>query len=716
MPLLTLAEQQLLEQFKSAPCKMEQEKSCSCVHERFALQATRTPQSVAVVDEQHSLTYHELNQKSEELAHYLRSLGVQAETRVGLSIDRTCNMIIGLLGILKAGGAYVPLDPVYPQERLAWMIADAQISILVTETSLATRFEHCSVLKIDLDKGIPKSAINSQQELPQVHPHSLAYMIYTSGSTGQPKGVMIEHQALSGFVQAALDQYGLTEQDRFLQFASLSFDAAAEEIYPTLLSGATLLMRTSEMLDSPEQFIRSCQEKQLTILDLSTAYWHEITTQLHKVPFPPTIRLMIIGGEAAQPHCLATWHRYIGQRVRLLNTYGPTETTVFVTTADLTKSMTDVSVVSIGYPIGQTMVYVLDSQLQRVPIGIVGELYLGGAQLARGYWNRPELTAEKFIQNPFSDLESPVLYKTGDLVRYRTDGQLEFLGRKDAQVKIRGFRIELGEIETLLAQHPSVQKTIVVAYEDAHSSEKRLLAYIIPKHSAPNTSELHQFLKQKLPNYMIPSAFIVLESLPLNPSGKIDYRKLPIPEDVRPELAISLVAPRNLLEQMIATAWMQVLKLPQVGIYDNFFELGGDSLKGAMVINRLQAQLGEILHVVALFNAPTIAELASYLQQNYPGATAKILGIAITETNPQEILTADTIAEFRRFIALSSIPSYVKANKNPPAVFILSSPRSGSTLLRVMLAGHSQLFAPPELHLLTFNTLAERQSAFSGMY
>jgi amino acid adenylation domain-containing protein len=398
---------------------------------------------------------------------------------------------------------------------------------------------------------------------------NLAYIIYTSGSTGQPKGVMIEHRALVNFTEMIAAHYNITAADRVLQFASISFDASAEEIYPALTRGATLVLRTDEMLASSQTFWQRCDALGLTVLDLPTAYWQQLVSDLLSMEhlLPKSLRLVILGGEKVMAEAVNVWLEYVPSQVRLVNSYGPTEATVVATVYDIAEKINDS--VPIGRPIGNVQAYVLDQHRQPVPIGIPGELYLGGARLARGYLNRPALTAERFIDNPFGPDR---LYRTGDLARYRTDGNIEFLGRIDNQVKIRGFRTELGEIETLLSHHPAVDQCLVSVRED-ESGEKRLVAYVVAKQEAGTgnqlpltntqllTTDLRQHLKTHLPNYMIPSVFVELTTLPLNSNGKIDYRALPLPDVGPSQVGEDFVAPETPIEQMLAEMWQEILQL-----------------------------------------------------------------------------------------------------------------------------------------------------------
>ncbi len=447
-----------------------------CVHHLFEAQAARTPEALAVIHEDRRLTYADLNRKANQLAHYLQTLGVEPETPVGLYVERSPEMIVGLLGILKAGGTYVPLDPAYPPERLALILGDVQARILITQSDLVSALpiqpEHVICLDTDWGDIARHSAKNPDSGVSGEHS---AYIIYTSGSTGAPKGVVIPHSALHNFVAASQEVYQFRADDRVLQFASLSFDAAVEEIYLSLAIGATLVLRTDEMLGATSAFWQQCREFEISVLDLPTAYWRELVHSFTLSPraganLPASLRLVIVGGEKALPEDVALWRAHISERVQLINGYGPTETTVAVTTHDLsTRDALDDAryCVPIGRAIANVQTYVLDARLQPVPIGVPGELYIGGACLARGYLGRPDLTAEKFIPDPFSDTPGARLYKTGDLVRYRADHTLEFFGRNDEQVKIRGFRVEPGETEAALQSLPDVKAVAVVVAKDA---------------------------------------------------------------------------------------------------------------------------------------------------------------------------------------------------------------------------------------------------------
>ena len=615
LPLLTAAErEQLLVGWNDTEAEYPGDK---CVHQWFEAQVEQTPEAIAVAfGEEEQLTYGELNRRANQLAHYLQKLGVGPETLVGLCVDRSPEMVIGLLGVLKAGGAYLPLDPTYPQERLAFMLEDAGISIILTQSHLLDRL---GVQRKDVKRN-PQSAIGNRQfticldtdweviarepdtnPVSAVTPDNLAYVIYTSGSTGRPKGTLLQHRGLSNFAHAYIRRLSLGPGSRLLQFASFSFDASLAEIFTTLLSGATLRLARRDILMSVSDLHRLLREGEITIAILPPSILSVLPTEGLSA-----LQTLISAGESCSREIAESW----APGRRLFNGYGPTEATIGPTLYPIESVPEGVASVPIGRPITNTQVYLLDAHLQPVPVGVSGELYIGGVGLARGYLNRPELTAERFIPNPFSDEPGARLYRTGDLARYLPDGNIEFLGRIDHQVKVRGFRIELGEIEAVLRQHPHLQAAVVLAREDT-PGDKRLVAYVVPREEpAPTISELRRFLKETLPEYMVPSAFVYLDALPLTPNGKVDRRALPAPDQTRPELESAYVAPRTREEKILADIWAQVLGVEQVGVHDNFFELGGDSILSIQVIARAN-QAGLQLTPRQLFQAPTVAGLAA---------------------------------------------------------------------------------------------------------
>ncbi|QLE41852.1 amino acid adenylation domain-containing protein [Nostoc sp. C052] len=610
LPILTSSEQQqLLVEWNDTQVHYPQDK---CIHQLFEEQVERTPNAVAVVFDNQQWTYHELNCRANQLAHHLRSLGVSADVLVGICVERSLEMVVGLLGILKAGGAYVPLDPEYPQERLRFILEDAQVSVLLTQQHLVDKLPECHAQLISLDTNWQFiSQLTQENPITDVQASNLAYVIYTSGSTGKPKGVQISHKSVSNFLSAMQQRPGITEQDTLLAVTTISFDIAALEIFLPITVGASLVIAPRDVtLDGRELFDLLVKSK-ATIMQATPATWRLLLDS----NFQFSDLKILCGGEAL-PWDLV--NELLARSASLWNLYGPTETTIWSSVCQLESSE---SLISIGRPIDNTQIYILDQNLQPVPVGVPGELHIGGAGLARGYLNRPELTQEKFIPNPFEEAGGrrqeagrSRLYKTGDLARYLPDGNIEYLGRIDNQVKIRGFRIELGEIEAALSQHPHVQASCVITRED-NRGDKRLVAYIVPQPQVALTiSELRSDLKSKLPDYMVPSAIVILESLPLTPNGKIDRRALPAPEPSS-ELLEKYVAPRNPIEEILSLIWQQVLKVDLVGRHDNFFELGGHSLLATQLISRVRSSLKVELPLRSLFAAPTIAELSHNIQQ-----------------------------------------------------------------------------------------------------
>jgi amino acid adenylation domain-containing protein/thioester reductase-like protein len=639
------------------------------VHQQFECQVGQTPDSVALVDQGRQYTYHQLNARANQLARFLQRRGVGPEVLVGLCLPRSLELIVALLAILKAGGAYVPLDPSYPVERLELMRADAQMPLLLTDRARQADWMQAGntqVICLDTQWEVITQASEANLPCP-VQPHHLAYIIYTSGSTGQPKGVMIEHCSLAAYTQTAATAYALQPGDRALQFASISFDTAAEEIYPCLVRGATLVLRDDEMIGSVQAFLTRSRTWGITVWNLPTAFWHFITAELVRtgLALPESVRLVIIGGEKAISARLAEWCQHVGHQVRLVNTYGPTEATIVATMCDLAgpQAIADAENSPIGHAIPLARLYVLDEAMQPVTSGTVGELYIGGVGVARGYLHRPELTAERFLPDPFAVGAAARMYKSGDRGRDRGDGVLEFLGRADHQVKIRGFRVELFEIEALLNQHPTVQAGIVLAPEDALGN-KRLVAYLLP--TDPQAAiddrwiaDLKAHLQTQLPSYMMPAQFLVLDSLPLSPSGKVDRKALPAPDDLTRAPLDSEAQPQSAIEQQIAKIWSQILHIPVVGLQDNFFELGGNSLLAAQCISLLADTLDLEVPIRCVYEFPTVMALAETLHVWQQAGTAP--SIVLTDLSQQAIPQPPPIAGRQTFSGNL---------KNPSAVFL----------------------------------------------
>lgn len=613
LPLLTPAEsQQLLAQWNNTATDYPQDKS---IHQLFEEQVAKTPDAVAVIFEKHQLTYRELNSRANQLAHYLKKLGVKPETLVSICLDRSLEMVIGLLGILKAGGAYVPLDPSYPQERLSQILSDSQASILLTNQELGENIPPCSARVLCLASIFEtigeEDQNNPVNDLKFDNFDNLAYVIYTSGSTGKPKGVQISHRNVVNFLGSISSKLEITSSDILLSVTTISFDISVLEIFAPLTVGAKLVVVSQEVCIDGAQLLKTLDLSQATIMQGTPATWRLLLAAGWS---KRTELKMLCGGE---PMTKELAHQLLQRGSNLWNLYGPTETTIW---SSISKIESAVTSISIGRPIANTKFYILDSDLNPVPIGVTGELYIGGSGVARGYLNRPELTAEKFIISPAplykgsaAGGEIERLYKTGDLVRYLQDGNVECLGRIDSQVKIRGFRIELGEIESVLNSHPEIKQAVVIAAPDI-SGNKRLIAYLASDSVSISSTDIRQFLKQKLPNYMIPSALVVLEDLPLTPNGKVDRRSLPAPEQLQNEPAANFVAPQDELELQLSKIWEKVLGINSISINDNFFELGGHSLLAVMLFAEIEKMTGKNLPLATLFQAPSIKELAEILR------------------------------------------------------------------------------------------------------
>ncbi|MEH2260073.1 non-ribosomal peptide synthetase [Nostoc sp.] len=609
LPILKESEKHLIIEWNYTQTNYPQQ---ACIHQLFEAQVEKTPNAVALIFNNQHLTYRDLNSRANQLAEHLQSLGVGTETIVGICIERSLEMVIALLAILKAGGAYVPLDPGYPQERLAFMLSDTQVSVLLTQKELVAKLPTHTAFVICLDADWNTITQNKKDNLSaNVTADNLAYVMYTSGSTGTPKGVSVIHRGVVRLVKET-NYAHLTPEEVILQLAPISFDASTFEIWGCLLNGGRLVIYPPNT-PSLEELGQIIQQYQVTTLWLTAGLFHLIVDE--KIDVLKSLRQLLAGGDVLSvPHV----QKFIQtvKNCQLINGYGPTENTTFTCCHPITAPLQlDVSI-PIGRPIANTQVYILDNNLQSVSIGETGELYIGGDGLARGYLNRPDLTAEKFIYHSFDSSLATRLYKTGDLARYLPDGNIEFLGRIDNQVKIRGFRIELGEIEREIAQHPDVREIVVLACQD-EAGEKQLTAYIVPHYNSGYThNKLRGFLQQRLPNYMVPSAFVMLESLPLTANGKVDRHKLPAPSRERPQLEQAYIAPQTDLERLLAGILSELLKIDRVGIDDNFFDLGATSISILQVAARVKQELGIELPAVKLFQYSTIGSLAKYLDSN----------------------------------------------------------------------------------------------------
>ena len=579
-------------------------------------QVRRTPEAVAVEAGPQSLTYADLDVRANRLAHHLQDSGVGPDVLVGICVERSLEMAVGLLGILKAGGACLPLDPSYPPERLAFMLDDAAPAALLTQARLVGRLPAPAARVTCLDTDWPDLARRPAEQAPRdAGPEHLAYVIYTSGSTGEPKGVMLPHRGLIAHHLAAAELYRLGPEHRVLQFCSMSFDVSVEEIFPTWASGGTVVLRPNDAPILGRSWLEWLHRRRISLLNLPTAYWHEWVRDLAAMgeAVPPSVGVVVVGGEKALGSAYRAWLEVGGGRTRWINAYGPTEASVMATVYEPPRGQPLDGDPPIGRPFPHVSAHVVDAGGHPVAPGEAGELHLGGVALARGYLNRPELTAERFVPDPFSGRPGDRLYRTGDLVRQRPDGNLEYLGRLDDQVKVRGFRIETGEVAAALGSYPSVAEAVVAAREDT-PGDRRLVAYVVPAgDTAPSAGELRRFLAERLPEYMVPTAFVSLDSLPLSPNGKVDRDALPAPPRTREGLASPWVAPRTPTEQAVAAIWAEALGLDEVGGDDDFFELGGHSLVATQVIARIREAFGTEVPLAAIFRAPTVAGLAAAL-------------------------------------------------------------------------------------------------------
>lgn len=584
-----------------------------CIHQLFEEQVRRDPEATAVVFQDQSLTYGELNTQANRLAYRLIDLGVKPDQRVAICVERSLAMVVGLFAILKAGGSYVPLDPRYPFQRLAYMLEDAQPAVLLVDRaghqSLSEVFFKQPVIALDTDQA-------DWAELPAANPQpwnlrssNLACVFYTSGSTGTPKGVMVEHRNIVNIVSHVIRVWDLSCHDVVLQFAAPAFDASVEEIFGALLSGGTLVLRNDNWIGNPLEFWRLCDDARLTIVDLPTRFF-DVAVKNTPGSIPSSIRLLAIGGDAVEKQTLEHWFEIPNNHAQLWNTYGPTECTVesiigLIGAEDL--------VPHIGRPTANTRIYLLDEYGDAVPLGVIGEIFIGGAGVARGYLNLPGPTSERFLRDPFCSTPGARVYRTGDLARYLPDGNIQFIGRNDSQLKIRGFRIEPGEVESRLTQHPAISKAVVIAREDT-LGDKRLVAYLVTDSSDPKellATALRNYLSASLPNCMLPSAFVCLEAIPLNSNGKLNVNALPVPDE-QSYAHQAYEPPQGELEATLAEVWGEILGLKQISRHDNFFQLGGHSLLAVELLERLR-QLGLEIEIRSLFSNPVLSELARNL-------------------------------------------------------------------------------------------------------
>jgi amino acid adenylation domain-containing protein len=623
LPILTDAEREQLLVEWNTPAKAPSSRYLpldggATLHELFEAQVVRRPEAVALTCEGQVLTYGELNAQANRLARQLTTVGVKANTLVGLCMDRSNALVIAILAILKAGGAYLPIDLSYPAERLAFMLEDARAPVLLTHSNLSGNLPHMQVKVLCVDELLAQPAKKGEETNlpPASDPDDLAYVVYTSGTTGKPKGSLITHRNVARLFPATEHWYGFNEHHVWTLFHSFAFDFSVWEIWGALLYGGRLVVVPFMVSRSPEAFYELLIREQVTVLNQTPSAFRQLVQAEELVGQKElALRYVIFGGEALEMQSLRPWfERHGDQKPRLVNMYGITETTVHVTYRPLSKDDLGSGSV-IGVPIPDLQIYILDEQRQPVPVGVPGEMYVGGAGLARGYLRRPELTVERFIPDHFTGRPGSRLYKTGDLARFLPGRDIEYLGRIDDQVKIRGFRMELGEIEAVLRQHRAVKESVIVAREDV-PGDKRLVAYFVrAQEPAPTVGELRDFLKKKLPEYMVPSVFVTLTAMPLTPNGKVNRRALPAPE--QPNLAPkeNFAAPRDVLESQLVKIWESVLNVRPIGVRHNFFEVGGHSLVAVRLMHRVEQAFGKNLPIATLLQAPTIEQLAAILRQ-----------------------------------------------------------------------------------------------------
>jgi amino acid adenylation domain-containing protein len=616
LPLLSQAErQQLLIDWNATATEYPRD---AAIHTLFEAQAAATPNRIALSDGVTSLSYAELNARANRLAHHVQSLGVGPETRVGVYLERSLDLIVALLAILKAGAAYVPLDLAYPAERVHFMLDDAQVALLLTHSDLRDSLPRSAARTVCLDaERATIAAMPASNPACRVGGEHLAYVCYTSGSTGKPKGVSVIQRSVTRLVKNT-NYVKLTPAETLLQFAPVAFDAATFEIWGALLNGARLVVFPAQQpsLDELGQFL---VEQRITTLWLTAGLFHQMID--YQLPALRGLRQLLAGGDVLSvPHVQRLLAEAPG--CRIINGYGPTENTTFTCCYPVTDARSIQRSIPIGRPIANTQVYLLDRQMQPVPIGVSGELYIGGDGLAREYLHRPALTAEKFVPDPFGQPGSR-LYRSGDLARFLPDGQIEFLGRIDRQIKLRGFRIELGEIEAALSQHPQVQSCIIMAHADLKDN-KQLTAYVVPQApedgedaAQPSAQALREWLGERLPEYMLPSQYMLLDAFPLNANGKIDRAALPRPDEQQTNTA-AFVAPRTPVEAVLAALWADTLGLEQVGISDDFFALGGHSLLATQVIAQIRTLFQIDVPLRTLFEAATVAAFAPELIAHEP--------------------------------------------------------------------------------------------------
>jgi amino acid adenylation domain-containing protein len=691
----------------------------------FDEQVRRSPDATALIGDGRAVTYREFAAQVDARAEALRRAGVQTGGLVGVHLDRSVELVVSIYAVLRVGAAYLPLDPDYPAERLAFMVADAAADVVISDEAHARGLPAATPLVlVGEEEGLDRADARGGRDLTTAGPDDLAYVIYTSGSTGRPKGVMISHAAIVNRIVWMQDEYCLGPDDRVLHKTPFSFDVSVWELFWPLLFGATMV------LAQPGGHRDTGYLADLIVREGVTTL-HFVPSMLRIFLEDPAaarctgLRRVFCSGEALTTALQDRFYQVLD--VPLHNLYGPTEAAVDVTYWACQPGG-DLATVPIGYPVANTTIYLLDEDGAEVAQGSVGRLYIGGVQVARGYLNRPELTAERFLPDPFADRPGARMYDTGDLARRLPDGAIEFLGRADNQVKLRGFRIELGEVEATLDAHPGVAQSAVLLSESG--DDPSLIAFWVPAHPAapPADADLRAHLGRSLPAYMVPARFLVLDELPLGPSGKVDRSALSAGMAAQPKTGASSDRPAGArsdggsLEDYLAGVWAEVLETDEVDREVGFFDLGGTSLQAARLTNRVQRDLDEQVFVIALFDSPTVSRYADFLRRAYPEAVERLCGEpargggSVDRADPPVEVTDDLLARFAALVPIVGPPGAGAPGLNGPALFLLSPPRSGTTLLRVMLAGNPSIFAGSELQLLGFGTMRERALAYDGRF
>jgi len=610
-----------------------------CIHKLFERQVEQTPNATAVICDNKTITYIELNQRANRLAHFLMKMNVGADSLVGICIERSIDMVVAIFGILKAGGAYIPLDPEYPEERLSYMLEDSKAPVLLTQEKLIGNLAQKVLTAISLDTEWEKIAKESPDNPTgvEVTTDNLIYVIYTSGSTGKPKGSALYHRGFSNLLDWYSKEFQFNKSSRVLLMTSLSFDLTQKNIYAPLITGGKLVLLQTQHYDA-SIILELISQHKITSVNCTPSSFYGLlgNSDLETLKTLSSLHYVFLGGEPISIPVLKAWIESSFFNACIVNTYGPTECTdvcVFHRIEEPLKYMN--TSVPIGEPVYNTELYILNEEIEMVPDGEKGELCISGIGVGAGYLHRPDLTKDRFIENPFVSGEKHYLYKTGDLARFLPNGNIEFLGRLDHQVKIRGFRIELGEIETQLAQHEDVHETVVATHEDS-PGDKQLVAYLVLKPNAvPSVNNLRRFLQSSVPDYMLPTAWIFLDQMPLNPNGKIDRHALPEPNRERPILEQEYIPPKSAIEKYLTNMWCEILNINRIGTQDRFFELGGSSIKAIQFVGRLGRELGGTIPIIAFFQASSISEISDVLQKEYAALVQNKFGNELSRSSNQ---------------------------------------------------------------------------------